>query len=217
MGSVTFEQAMLEALEAPRYYYLTGRFDEVGNIFSRFRDRIVGFLLRLFDREFAGFGSGVNTDVLSGIFIAVAAFIVILTIMLFVRMFLKYRRKNRKGSREIFEDYRNNRLSYDEIMALVKKHDSEQNTKEAVRYRYIGMIMLFNANEIVSVTDSMTGNQFEREAARSMPSLQNGVRNTINMYYNLFFGHKSVSHDDYEKYLYAYDTVMKEAEGYEKN
>jgi len=86
-----------------------------------------------------------------------------------------------------------------------------------VRYRYLGMIMLFSSKEIVRVTESMTGGQFELEATRNMPSAQSGVRNTINMYYNLFFGHKSVSEADYESHLIAYDAVMKEAAGYEKS
>jgi len=212
----TFEQAMQQALEAPKYSYLTGRFDAIGDRIMDILERIFDFILNLFNVEFRGFGDGVNTDVVSGIFIAIAVFIVIMTIALFLRVFFRYRRKKHIWSQEIFEDYRNNRLSFDEVMALAKKHDSEQNLKEAVRYRYIGMIMMFNAKDIVNVHDSMTGNQFEREAVKNMPSLQGGIRDTINMYYNLFFGHKSISYEIYEKHLEAYDTVIKEAGRYEK-
>jgi len=212
-----FEPAMQEALRDSRYSYLTGRFD---GIIERIEDiiiRILEFIVRQFDAEFTGFGEGVNTNVISGTFTVLAIVFIVALVAFFAHMVFKHSRAKNRYSEEIFEDYRANRLSYDEVMALVAKHDAEENFKEAVRYRYIGLIMLFNAKEIVKVTDSMTGGQFEREAARNISSAQNGVRETVNMYYYLFFGHKAVSPTDYAKYLQAYNAVIKEAHLYEKN
>jgi len=214
---MNFYQAMQEALESPRYFSLQGGFDGVLNVLDNILDAIFDFLLRVFDIELAGFGSGVDVEILSGIFIAIAVFIVAAIVMFCVRLFLRRRKKETIYADGIFEEFMKNRLSFDEIMTRAKNYDAENNLKEAVRYRYLGMIMLFNAKEIVKVTESMTGGQFELEAVRNMLSVQNGVRNTINMYYNLFFGHKSVSAADYEAYLAVYDAVMKEAAGYEKS
>jgi len=211
-----FGSAMQEALNSPRYFYLTGGFDGFGELIMDIVIRILEAIFNLFDIQATGIGDGVNIDVISGIFVAIAIFIVIATIIFIAHIIYKRRRNSQKYSAEIFEDYRNNRLSFDEIMALAKKHDEDKNLKEAVRYRYIGLIMFFSAREIVNVTDSMTGNQFEREAVKNMPSVQSGVRDTINMYYNLFFGHKSVSQEAYEKHLESYNAVMKEAQSYGK-
>ena len=214
---MSFYQAMQEALQSSRYFSLQGGFDGVLDIVENFLDSIFELLLRIFNVNFSGVGSGVNVEVLSGIFIAIAVFIVAAIVIFCARMFLRRRKNDTIYADGIFEEFIKNRLSFDEIMALAKNYDAENNLKEAVRYRYLGMIMLFSAKEIVNVTESMTGGQFELEATRSMPSVQSGVRNTINMYYNLFFGHKSVSTLDYERYLTIYDAVMKEAASYEKS
>jgi len=214
---MNFYEAMQIALESPRYFGLQGGFDGVLDVLDSILDRLFDFLARIFNVEFDRFGSGVDVEVLSGIFIAIAVFIVLATVMFCVRLFLR-RRKNREiYTDNIFEEFMNSRLSFDEVMARAKSYDAENNQKEAVRYRYLGMIMLFSSKEIVNVTESMTGGQFELEATRNMPSVQSGVRNTINIYYHLFFGHKSVGETDYESHLAAYDAVMKEAAGYEKS
>ena len=214
---MSFYQAMQEALQSPRYFSLQGGFDDVLDVVDNILDAIFDFILRLFNVEFTGFGSGVDVEILSGIFIAIAVFIVAAIVMFCVRLFLRRRKKEAIYADGIFEEFAKNRLSFDEIMGLAKDYDAQNNLKEAVRYRYLGMIMVFNAKEIVRVTEAMTGGHFELEAARNMPSVQSGVRNTINMYYNLFFGHKSVSAIDYEAHLAAYDAVMKEAASYEKS
>jgi len=214
---MSFYQAMQEALESPRYAILRGDFDGVLDRALNLLDRLLEWLLDMFNVEFSGIGDGVDLSILSGIFMAVAIFIAAAAVIFFVQLYLKRRRKKGIYSDEIFEDFRNNRLSFDEIMGHAKKHDENGNLKEAVRYRYLGMIMLFSLKEIVDVKDSMTGSQFEREATKSMPSLRGGVQDTINMYYNLFFGHKSVSGDAYNVHLEVYDAVIKEAGSYEKS
>ena len=214
---MSFYQAMQEALQSPRYFSLQGGFDGALDVFGNILDAIFEFLARMFNVEFDRFGYGIDVEILSGIFIAVAVFIVLAAVMFCVRLFLSRRKKREIYSDGIFEEFMKNSLSFDEVMARAKSYDEENNPKEAVRYRYLGMIMLFSAKEIVNVTESMTGGQFELEAARNMPSVRIGVRNTINMYYNLFFGHKLVSDVDYEAHLSAYNAVMKEAAGYEKS
>ena len=215
---MTFEQAMNEALNDSKYSYLTGRFENIGERIANFTASIINFFLeRLFNVGFAGFGTEVNTDIVSGIFVVLSVFAIALLAFLIVRMFLKRKYSKNIGMEEIFDDFRSNKLSFNEIMSLAAKNDNKQNFKEAVRYRYIGLIMLFNAKEIARVTDSMTGAQFERQIAKNMPSLQGGVKDTVNMYYNLFFGHKFVSDEDYKAHLETYKTVMEEAHLYEKN
>jgi len=214
---MSFYQAMQEALESPRYAVLRGDFDGILDRVLNLLDRLMEWLFDMFNVEFSGVGDGVDLSILSGIFMAVAIFIAAAAVIFFVQLYLKRRRKKGIYSDEIFEDFRNNRLSFDEIMARAKKHDDENNPKEAVRYRYLGMIMLFSVKEIVDVKDSMTGSQFVRESAKNMPSLQDGAQDTINMYYNLFFGHKSVSSDAYKAHLEVYDAVMKEVGSYEKS
>jgi len=212
-----FYTAMQEALRSPRYFYLRGGFDAILESIYDFLMRILERLFGALDVEFRGTGGGADIEVLRGVFLAIAAIIVVAIVVFCVRIYLKRKRKGNQYSDEIFEDFRKNRLSFDEIMALAKKHDQENNLIEAARYRYIGLIMIFSAKEIVNVSDSMTGGQFEREVVKNMPSAQVGVRNTINMYYSLFFGHKSVSPEAYEAHLRAYDAVIEEARNYGEN
>jgi len=214
---MSFYQAMQEALESPRYAYLRGDFDAIFDRLIDFLDRLLEWLFNALNVEFSGVGDGVDLSVLTGIFMAVAIFIAAAAVIFFVQLYLKRRRRKGIYADEIFEDFRNNRLSLDEVIARAKKYDEENNLKEAVRYRYLGMIMLFSLKEIVDISDSMTGSQFEREAVKNMPTLQSGVRDTINMYYDLFFGHKSVGDEEYKAHIETYDTIMKEAGGYEKS
>jgi len=173
---------MNQALNDAKYSYLTGRFDNITEIITGFVERVIEFLVDLlFNVDFAGFGAGVNTNIVSGIFVALSIIILGLLAFIITRIYLKRKRAQDIGSQEIFDDFRSNILSFDEIMSLAIKHDDDANFKEAVRYRYIGLIMLFNSKEIVSVTDSMTGAQFERQVAKNTPLLQEGVKNTINM------------------------------------
>jgi len=208
---------MQKALTDAKYSHLTGRFEDIGEIIVGFIEGIIRFIARILSVEFAGFGDGVNTDVVSVVFIVIAIFVLGICLAFIARMVLKYKRFKRLEVSGIFEDYRNNRLSFDEIMAQAEKNDKEANFKEAVRYRYLGLIMLFNSKEIVRVTDSMTGVQFEREAVKNMPASQKGVRELINMYYSLFFGHKSVGDDAYKNHIKLYNALIKGAQSYDKN
>ena len=215
--TITFEQAMQTALRDGKYSYLTGRFDTIGERITSLVEAVIRFISNLFNLGFAGFGDGVNTDVVSGIFVVVAIAVLGISAAFIARMVLQYKQSALTSSSEIFEDYRNNRLSFDEIMVMAKNHESERNLKEAVRCRYLALIMLFNAKDIVRVTDSMTGAQFEREARKNMPSSQKGVRELITMYYTLFFGHKSVSDEAYKNHIETYEPVMKEALAFDKD
>ena len=209
---MTFEEAMQEALNSPRYFYLTGGFDEAIETVANMIIRALEFIFGLFDVNITGMGDGVDLQVLSGIFIGVAVIIAALIVIFIARMIMTRKRKRLKESEGIFDEFRKNKLSLKELLELAEKCDKENDFKEASRYRYLALITLFSKKEIVTVTDAMTGNQFEREVAKNMPALQHGVRATINMYYNLFFGHKSVDAAAYEIYLAAYLEVMKEAD-----
>ena len=208
---MTFEQAMERALTDAKYSYLTGRFEAIGDLIVSIIEGILRFLATLFNMDFTGFGTA-NTDIISGIFVVVFLFLLFISIAIFAHIVFKYKGREAINSAEIFDDFRNNRLSFDEIMALAKDHDAHMNMKEAIRYRYLGLILLFNAKGIVKVSDSMTGSAFYREAVKNMPSAAEGVKELINLYYSLFFGHKSVAQNAYVAHVETYENLIKEAQ-----
>ena len=210
---MSFDQAMNIALTDAKYSYLTGRFDAIGDIIVRLVERVLDFLAGLINITFDGFGDGVNTDVVAAIFVAIAVFIVALSAILITRIIMKRKKAAPVNTVDIFDEYRKNRLSFDEVLARATYFDKEGNYKEAVRHRYIALIMLFSSKDIVRVTDSMTGAAFEREVKRNMSdntACMNGVRNLISTYYTIFFGHKTMTAEAYEQHVAAYNGLLKE-------
>ena len=211
---MTFNEAMQKALGASKYNYINGKYEDIGERIAKLVTDILSRILGLFNVEFGGFNPALDTTIISGIFVVIAIAAAITIVSLIVWFIIKRRRKKAIIG-EIFDDYRSNKLSYEEIMELAIKNDEEGNWRQSVRYRYIGLIMLFGAKEIVHVTDSMTGTQFIREASKNAPAFAPTIGQTVNIYYTLYFGHKTITAENYNRHVDSYNLMTKEAASYE--
>ena len=212
---MTFKDAMQKALKASKYNYINGKYEDIGEKLAKLITDILSRILELFNIEFGGLNPAFNPTVISGIFVVIAIITAVFIITLIAWFIIKRKRKKAIIG-EIFDDYRSNKLSYEELMELAVKNDEEGNLRQSVRYRYIGLIMLFASKEIVHVTDSMTGTQFIREASINAPNFAQTIGQTVNIYYALYFGHKTVSEEIYKSHVEAYNLMSKEAASYEK-
>ena len=212
---MTFTEAMEKALRASKYNHLNGTYKDISEKIADFITDILSRILRIFNVEFGGFSPAVNPTILSGIFIVIAIVSAVTSIALIIWFIIKRRRK-KAFEGEIFDDFRSNKLSYEEIMELAEKNDAKGNWRQSVRYRYIGLIMLFSSKEIVYISDSMTGTQFIREASKNVPHFSSAIGQTVNIYYALYFGHKTISDETYKQHVDSYNLITKEAASYEK-
>jgi len=211
---MTFNEAMQKALRASKYNYINGTYEDIGEKISNFIANILAHIFSAFNLNFAGYSPAVNPSVISGIFVVLAIISVVTAVAVIAWFIIKRKRKSTIIG-EIFDDYRSNKLSYEEIMSLAVKNDAEGNWRQSVRYRYIGLIMLFDSRGIVRVTDSMTGTQFIREASKNVPRFSNAIRQTVNIYYSLYFGHKTIAGEIYSQHLASYNEMTREAASYE--
>ncbi|MDR2899364.1 MAG: hypothetical protein LBU94_03540 [Clostridiales bacterium] len=210
-----FEKAMEEVLKRSKYDYLTGRLENLRQIIANF---IIDTLRKIFDMlnlDFSGFGPGINENVLANVFIVVGVVTAVIIISIIVYLIIKRHKKNRVID-DIFDEFRENTLSYADITDLILKYDNEGNHRLAVRYRYIGLIMLISSSGIVKITDAMTGGQFIKSVYSNANSLYIGTKDVVDMYYTLYFGHKDISEDVYSAHKDLFDKTVKEVINIEK-
>jgi len=212
---MTFSEAMEKALKASKYNFINGKYEDLGEKIAEIILKILKSILSAFNINLNSFPSVIDPSFVSGAFMVIAIIAVVAVVSLIIFFIIKRKRK-KDIIGEIFDDYRSNKLSYDEIMELAEKSDRENNWRQAVRYRYIGMIILFGSKEIVNVTDSMTGTQFMREAIKNAPHFSHAIESTVNIYYALYFGHKAIAEEIYARHMNSYNSMTKEAEAYEK-
>lgn len=211
---ITFEKAVEEALKASKYDYLTGRKE-------RLLDKIINIIFKILEKIFKGLNfkyhpsqSSVNPDTLQNIFLVIFVLMIILVIGTVYYFYIK-RTKRMKVTSEIFDEFRQNKFTYEDLLKLSREAEEQDNYRMAVRFHYLTLILTMTDKNIVTVTDSMTGGQFLREVNKNAPRFAKGVNDTINMFYFLWFGNKTVESTFYNNYKSSYHKLIEEVLNYE--
>ncbi|MBE6013115.1 MAG: hypothetical protein E7234_11230 [Lachnospiraceae bacterium] len=211
---ITFEKTLEEVLKASKYDYLTGRRE-------RFSEKVMNALLDFIKKILESLNininfdsRAVNADMIFNIFIVIFI-IMIFAIIIFISMLIIKRRKKSKIISDIFDELKQTTMGFEEITALADQYENNKDFRQAVRYQYLALLLIISDKNIIYIPDSMTGGQFLKEVKKNVPEYYEGVNNTVNMFYLLWFGNKSVTWENYVNYKAVYTQTIKEVMAHE--
>lgn len=211
---ITFEKAVEGVLQASKYDYLTGRRE-------RFSEKVINAVLTFIKTILEKLNININfnnkalnPDMIFNIFMVIFV-IMIFAIILFIGMMIIKRRKKSKILSDIFDELKQTTMGFEEIRALSDEFENKKDLRQAVRYQYLALLLIISDKNIIAIPDSMTGGQFLKEIKKNAPDYYEGVNSTVNMFYLLWFGNKSVPWEAYTSYKAIYAQTLKEVMAHE--
>ena len=209
-----FEEALENVLKTSKYDYLTERKIPI-------RERIFDFFLEILNKFFdrlninASISAGSSSRAMESLFYILVILSILVVIYIVLRYYFK-RKKRKLIFDDIFTEFKNNKLSFNQLIELSANCELDKNYKEALRYQYIALIMILANKNIIVIPDSMTGKQLIQKVSQNAPKLLDGVESTVNTSYLLYFGKKSITREFYESHKTKYDETIRRIETYEQ-
>ncbi|MCL2388417.1 MAG: DUF4129 domain-containing protein [Defluviitaleaceae bacterium] len=204
---MTFYEAMNEVLQTSRYDFLMGRRVDFQERFWELISRILEWLFSNLEFDMPQ-GGGVNAGLIATIFAIVGIVLTIIALFVLIRTYLRTRRVTRHELGDIFEEIRNKNYTVSELIELSQK---AENTRIAVRYRYIAAILSLNERDIIKIEPSATNAIILRQIRNSSPELAPHFYKIAETFHLAWFGHKSLGEDSMGEFISAVDKVVNHA------
>ena len=200
-----FYQAMQEVLQRPRYDILTGRStdyqqlirDTMLSVAESAFDAFIDLLRRLdFNVPDA---PNYNVQAIANVFLIVTGALLALALFGAVYFFIKRRSKavSEASMASLFDDIANKRFSLSDLLKTSEEHAKNEQYREAIRYRYIAVLVALNDKRIIRVEKSKTNAQLSTELRAAAPTLAEPFDNTVDTFQKSWFGLKAVDYQDF--------------------
>jgi len=210
-----FEEGLEVVLQRPKYDFLTGRRVPLRQRITEFILDLISRLLELINIDVEFSPHNATGNVVVGLFYVFVA--VSILVLLYVILRFYFKRKRRKAIfDDIFTEFKNNKLSFNQLLELSDKCELDKNYKDALRYQYIALIMIFVNKNILIVPDSMTGGQLIQKIKQNANEFLDGTASTVNTFYTLYFGKKSITDEVYKIHKVKYNETIRRVQNYEK-
>ncbi len=212
---MTFEQAVNDVLQQRKYDLLMGHMLD-------FREAFQNALWNFFENLFGKINIKMpdmpeyNISVITNIFILFTVLLIIFIIYLIVCTKNKKIINTSKSMEEIFHELKENKLTFEDLIRLSRDYADKKQHRESVRYIYIALLWLFNTKNILSIDLYKTNSQLKRELSASRPQFSEKFAIIVETFNTVWFGHKQISSDSYEKYMELINGLMQEVSGFEK-
>jgi hypothetical protein len=198
---------MYEVLQTRRYDRLMGRTWDVFDTFADFIERMFGGLR---DRTDLGFiETIIGAYMITRIIAYATIFIVIAGVVLAVIFIWRNRRVKMHSLHEIFEDLAQNDYT---VESLLHMSDTAQYLRDAVRYRYIAVLLALDEGGALRLRPSMTTKVIMNELATSQKSLCPLFLKITYTYHLAWFGQKEIA--DIDAYTETCGTLIAAAGGH---
>ena len=214
-----FNDAMQHVLRQSKYDTLTGRSfdleDFVQSLIERLARLVLEFIFSVFNIAPPA-GRAYNTAIYSAVFFALA--LLVFVAIVFVLYFIFRRKKTQQslGMETIFSALQNKTLSYEDLLAESDLYAADGHYRDAVRYRYISLLWLFNVKKMLNVDKAKTNSQIKREIYQKAKPLSNSFFDIVDVFQRAWFGHKLLSAESYASFCTTLDELAKEVTRYEK-
>ena len=196
-----FDETMREVLRGAKYDKLTGRAIDFRKILTDLVQRVLEFIFSRLDIRLPDW-TDYNTSLFLYIFIGIAA-IILLAVVAAVIIIISKRRAKKEISHDlsdIFEEIERKQYTVAELFALSDGCAAESNYREAVRYRFIAILLSLNERRVIRIGRSKTNAQLVNELSFSAPALSDIFRETVHQYQLSWFGYKETGIERYGSY-----------------
>jgi len=201
-----FYPAMQEVLLGRRYDVLTGRAIDYQQVI---RDALLNLLETIF-REFLDLLRNLNFNVpdamdynvqaIAAVFLIVTGVLLALALFWIVYLLLKRRSKAAKAEASIsslFDDIANKRFTLADLLKISNEHAKNGQYREAVRHRYIAMLVNLNEKQMIRVEKHKTNAQLSYEIHTAFPALAKPFDTVVDIFQKSWFGLKPVDYHDF--------------------
>ena len=207
-----FNRTMLEVLGDARYDKLTGRSVDFRQIVNDAARALLRFIIEKLDIGFNEL-SGYNTDIFTYIFIAVGALLLAAASGALLRGYLRRRRMGAPRDMtvipdDVYGEIMRNRYGLEELLALSREHAGASRMREAVRYRFIAVLVGLNERQAIRIEKYKTNAQLLQELAAAAPALTGAFTETVDMFHYAWFGYKPVRPERYAAFIEKTDSLI---------
>ena len=201
-----FYQAMEEVLARPRYDILSGRAidhqqlirDALLSVAESALDAFIDMLQRF---NFAVPDTpNYNLQAITTVFLIVTG--ALLALALFGAVYFLMKRYGRAAKEKaslsnLFDDIANKRFSLDDLLKISEEHAKNGQYREAIRHRYIAVLVTLNDRQVIRIEKSKTNAQLSKELHDASPTLAEPFDSVIDMFQRSWFGLKEVEYQDF--------------------
>ena len=212
-----FNNTMREVLRQSKYDALTGR---IFDWRAWLKERALDLLRRLLEKLSIDFGSlfqpgssGWVTgwiNLLRVLGIILLAFIII-RLALYIRKRVKQRQKNPEG---VFEGIDKDNATAEGLLQAGAQMASEGYSRDAVRYCLAAILLALDRKKIYRLNYYKTNGQILRDLRGRLPSVVPVFTVIIDVFNAVWFGHRSISKEQFDKYWQSSYSLVAEVLAY---
>ena len=205
-----FYEAMNEVLTRRHYDVLTGRAVDHRQIITEAIGRAVVSLLEQLQLHMPEY-TGYNADTLIIIFAGASALLLFGITVRAIYIILKRRGKKIKTSSDvsaIFDDIENKKFSLTELLQISHKLAESNQFRDAVRLKYIAVLVSLDGKHIIHVKKSKTNAQLARELSAAAPHLFDPFTSIIGVFHEAWFGLKNTDKDSYARFAFNAEELL---------
>ena len=205
-----FYEAMSEVLARPHYDILTGRAINHQQVIMEAIGRAVVSLLEQLQLHMPEY-TEYNADTLIIIFVAASALLLFGIAAWVVFVLMKRRRNKIKTAADvsaIFEDIENKKFSLPELLQISRKLAEKNQFRDAVRIKYIAVLVSLDEKRTIRVKKSKTNAQLAGELAAAAPDLFNPFVIIVDIFHEAWFGLKNLDKDSYARFAFNAEEIL---------
>ena len=197
-----FEQAMEDVLNTSRYNRLTGRSVDFRQMIIDAVNRFITFISSRFSINLPDWSS-YNTRVISYLFAGLGIIIALVSIGAILYIITKRRKKVIIASdlADILKGIENKEYTLDEILALSNTCLQNNELREAIRYRYIAVLIYLNGLNIIRIVAYKTNYQIHKDLLTLKPKTAKHFKAIADLYHYTWFGGKLVDNETIGSYI----------------
>lgn len=203
-----FDDAMREVLSQSRYDRLTGRALDLKQIVSDALMRILEFILKRLRFNLPDMG-GFRTDIYVYVFIAVGVLLLVVITGITLRLLARRRKAAVHDLSDLFEELAQKQYTVDELLRLSQAREKVENLREAVRFRYIAVLVGLNERQVIFIEKSKTNAVLLAELNAAEPALAPVFSDVVDTFHHAWFGYKPVAAERYTEFLKNTDDLLR--------
>jgi hypothetical protein len=193
-----FDDAMYEVLQKSRYDKLTGRSLDIRGMAEDALVRLVEWVISKFEFNLPD-NNNINTNMVAVFFVVAGGIVLMVTAVLIIRNLHNRKKTVKKDLNGVFEEIAKKDLSAREWLALSQDYFNAGTHREAMRYRFIAVLVALNEKRLIRIEASKTNAQILNELVVSAPELVPSFSVITDCFHRSWFGYKTLYDSEFEK------------------
>jgi hypothetical protein len=206
--AVSFDEALYEVLQQPRYDRLAGRALDIRGMIADAVTRVIEFIIDRINIPLPN-ALGINPRAAAVFFMALGAAAAVTAAFCIIRRM----KRNRKGMGHdvsgIMEEIIKRNLTAAQWLELSNRHSLAGETREAVRYRYIAVLAALHDKRVIRIQASKTNKQIMTALLAAKPALASPFAAAVDCFHRVWFGYKEIDEQGFTGFSETVDCIIK--------